>query len=68
MKIKNIQIAHIFIELTKKTKYGGKFMDLFKNVFNVIRIVTMKEYPLSEIKQQIRNKVIGPGERIRVKG
>ena len=68
MKIKNIQIAHIFIELTKKTKYGGKFMDLFKHVFNVIRIVTMKEYPLSEIKQQIRNKVIGPGDRIRVKG
>ena len=28
-------------------------MDLFKHVFNVIRIVTMKEYPLSEIKQQL---------------
>ena len=43
-------------------------MDLFKHIFHVIRIVTVKEYPLSEIKQQIRNKVIGPGDRIRVKG
>ena len=47
---------------------GGKVMDLFKHIFHVIRIVTVKEYPLSEIKQQIRNKVIGPGDRIRVKG